>query len=332
VTFNESVLVEGRAAPFTRTLLFPADRVVSVRDAKRGIEYAEAVDWSFDRAAGQLVFPAGSKVLFVTPEQRPQGMSNWAESRFFHDRQLAVTYTHAPDLWTGPVPARAALPRSRDKLRRRQPFVLGVLGDSISQGFNASGCGRACSALAPALVEVAPFSPPWPDLVVQRLAGLSGGAITKVNVATAGWTASDALASPRFQELLDAQPDAVVVAFGVNDGNPTPLSPAAFAGNVAQIVARLRQPSPQVEILLVSPQEVNPETFLWSDVRKDYEEALEPLANGRDVVLVRMSQVHKTLLARKTYLDMTGNGVNHPNDYLQRWYAQQIAEALAPID
>ena len=41
-----------------------------------------------------------------------------------------------------------------------------------------------------------------------------------------------------------------------------------------------------------------------------------------------MTAVWQTLLARKHYLDMTGNGVNHPNDYGHRLYAQVILALL----
>ena len=41
-----------------------------------------------------------------------------------------------------------------------------------------------------------------------------------------------------------------------------------------------------------------------------------------------MTGVHKELLNHKSYQDMTGNNINHPNDYLIRWYAQFISGLL----
>lgn len=41
-----------------------------------------------------------------------------------------------------------------------------------------------------------------------------------------------------------------------------------------------------------------------------------------------MTEVHRKLLERKSFADMTGNNVNHPNDFLARWYAQYIVGML----
>jgi hypothetical protein len=38
--------------------------------------------------------------------------------------------------------------------------------------------------------------------------------------------------------------------------------------------------------------------------------------------------MHTTLLESKRYYDMTGNNVNHPNDFLARMYAQTILEVM----
>ena len=38
------------------------------------------------------------------------------------------------------------------------------------------------------------------------------------------------------------------------------------------------------------------------------------------------------MLRRKNYLDLSGNGANHPNDFLHRIYAQRILEVLLPLE
>ena len=40
--------------------------------------------------------------------------------------------------------------------------------------------------------------------------------------------------------------------------------------------------------------------------------------------------MHTYPLSKKRYEDMDGNGVNHPNDFLARVYAQTIAQCLVP--
>ena len=41
-----------------------------------------------------------------------------------------------------------------------------------------------------------------------------------------------------------------------------------------------------------------------------------------------MTGMHHALLKRKLFRDMTGNNVNHPNDFLARVYAQTILAVL----
>ncbi len=41
-----------------------------------------------------------------------------------------------------------------------------------------------------------------------------------------------------------------------------------------------------------------------------------------------MTSLHRALLSSKPYYHMTGNNVNHPNDFLSRVYAQAVVWAL----
>ena len=53
---------------------------------------------------------------------------------------------------------------------------------------------------------------------------------------------------------------------------------------------------------------------------------------GQGDILVNMTDVHDHLLTRKRFVDMTGNNINHPNDYLIRVYAQVILKTLIGKD
>jgi hypothetical protein len=41
-----------------------------------------------------------------------------------------------------------------------------------------------------------------------------------------------------------------------------------------------------------------------------------------------MSSVHRHLLARKEYYHMTGNNINHPNDFLARVYGMVLMAVM----
>lgn len=45
-----------------------------------------------------------------------------------------------------------------------------------------------------------------------------------------------------------------------------------------------------------------------------------------------MTSLHASLLEKKPYYHMTGNNINHPNDFLARLYAQSIVEAITGND
>ena len=49
---------------------------------------------------------------------------------------------------------------------------------------------------------------------------------------------------------------------------------------------------------------------------------------GVGIGMVDIHQVQLALMERKRFVDMTGNNVNHPNDFMVRVYAQTVSAAL----
>lgn len=47
-----------------------------------------------------------------------------------------------------------------------------------------------------------------------------------------------------------------------------------------------------------------------------------------DVAIVRMTTMHSLMLETKEYYHMTGNNINHPNDFLSRIYAQSVVRTI----
>ena len=46
------------------------------------------------------------------------------------------------------------------------------------------------------------------------------------------------------------------------------------------------------------------------------------------MAIVPVTSMHKSLLEKKRYYDMTGNNVNHPNDFMARIYAQTVNKTI----
>ena len=117
------------------------------------------------------------------------------------------------------------------------------------------------------------------------------------------------------------------MAFGMNDAGYA--TAADFAANIAGIVADARRAVPDAEFVLVSPMLPNPEWHYPVMARfAEYRDALAPQC-GAGVALADVTTVWRDLLARKSVHDVTGNGVNHPNDFGHRVYAGVVLATIS---
>jgi lysophospholipase L1-like esterase len=126
--------------------------------------------------------------------------------------------------------------------------------------------------------------------------------------------------------VANGKPDLVIIAFGMNDGSAK-VTPTTFAANIKAIMATVRLAQPKAEFILVAPMLPNPEAAEFIGRQNEYGPVLKAMM-GPGVAFVDMTTVHAALLKGKKYRDMTGNNVNHPNDFLIRWYAQMTAGLL----
>ena len=105
---------------------------------------------------------------------------------------------------------------------------------------------------------------------------------------------------------------------------------AKFAANIPGMKDAIRAAAPEAEFVLVAPMLPNAE---WDAPEMDnfplIRQALAGLC-GKGAVLADVTAVWTGLLQRKAFLDLTGNGLNHPNDFGHRIYAQTILALLVP--
>jgi acyl-CoA thioesterase-1 len=326
--------IEENDGLVTAPLLFPPKRILSLQSATHELMFESGGDYVVDETVGRVVRPPGSRIPFTTQDELyPRGASDefsftskrgdphthlmTAEDDLFHRRQAVITYRHKPDLWHGYAPrfAGSSLPRTWQQLIESKPVKIGVLGDSISEGYNASGFTGA-----------PPFQPPYAQLVAAGLELAFGSTISLNNCAMAGSTSADGVwEAPR---VGAEEPHLVFIAFGMNDVGYADASD--FAANIVQIMATVRRHSSHTEFVLVSPMLPNPE---WSyPVMERFPAYRAALANlrGPGVVLADLTSLWEGLLLRKRVHDLTGNGLNHPNDFGHRLYAQTIIGLFTP--
>jgi len=334
--YNEPVLMWARKGERpSAPLLFQAEKIISVRDSSLKTTFDEGRDWVY--RDGRLVLPEGSRIPWMTAAElypaepgpdKPRttmrrlsgGYLLFREGNFFHQHQLAVTYTHqAAPRWSGPVPEMAAttLPRTLEKLRTRASLRIIAYGDSITVGANASGFGKT---------PAAPFQPIWTELFRKWLARAYGDpSITLHNKAVGGkgtaWGVQTAT-----RAFANDPADLVIVAFGMNDRS---MAPETFRENTVRIMDAARKGNPGVEFILVQSMLNNPDWQSHGNL-PEFGKILRELS-GPGIAFVDMTAVHSALLGSKRYEDMTGNHVNHPNDFIVRAYAQMIAGLFAPL-
>jgi len=239
----------------------------------------------------------------------------YAAGREYHDMQVSVTSRHAKDAWRCPLPLYAGdlLSGSIGKLRRGEPLKLVVLGDSISEGANSS-----------AAYPAPPFQPGYAELLTEKLRNTYRSSIILENLSKGGMASNWGCVTAR--AVADMRPDLVILAFGMNDA---PLfSEEISRENILSIIDTVKQGSPQVEFILVSPMLSNPD---WVSIDHSslfrYRDMLEGV-RGPGCALADITSIWRYLLEVKPFCDMTGNGVNHPNDFGYRIYAHALSSLL----
>jgi len=334
IQYNESVLmVSVNNKPAEASLLYPPVRIISVRNARLTITYARGSDWNYIN--GKLVLSSNSKCPFLTDSQLYPAESDsntmnktgggyilFHEGSYFHDHQLVVTYEKSTATgWQGPVPqySENSMPKTIARLKNGKPLTVVLYGCSTSAGSNAS-----------AFTEVPPYEPSFGQLVIDKLRETYKSKITFYNPSVGGTTAEWGVKNVR-SLVSSKKPDLVIIEFGMNDAYNGGYAPDIFKNNILTIINDVKAANQEAEFILIGPLHANPEASLFEGKQPQYEAKLEEL-KGTGVIVVNMTGVHTELLKHKKLLDMTGNNVNHPNDYLIRWFGQEIAYTLIKPD
>lgn len=318
-------------------MLFPAEKILRVFQPSEGKEYLPEKDFTFTPGENVIRRTAGSSMpclseadLSPSPESAilfPAKNSNaiaggrdgklllFDNLDFFARHQFEVDYIAAAvDFPVVPDLQPDRLPRFRRKLAGKQPVRVILIGDSISAGYNATK-----------FLNVPPYLPPWIEQFSSGLEKKYGAAVEFRNHAVSGsgcraaWEIAD--------RWLEAETDLLIAAYGMNDFSR--LSPEQYVETLGRIVGEKRTRHPDTEFLLVSSMSGNPEwtntppgkDVLFAEALKKYVASAEKTVAFADVF-----SVWREVIRRKGFYSMTGNGVNHPNDFGHRIYAAVLSE------
>ncbi len=324
------VQAEGESAA-KAVLLFTPDKPPVIHSSTLETTFAAGKDYEWKPGSREITLPAGTRIPFKkAAELHPAPNSphsyngfrdgkSWmlfGEGRYFHDLQCAGAYP-TKEKWHGPRPAPAPdrqLGKLRAKLKAMEALKLVTLGDSISTGANASGA-----------VNAPPMQPGYPDLVARGIEANCGVKVTAKNLSVGGMDSAWGL--QQVPAVVAESPDIVILAFGMNDASGL-RKPDDFSGLIRQTVEQIRATRPDCAFVLVSPMTANSE---WNrsapELYPAYAAVLGKLA-GPDIALANVTEMWTAAVERKSCLSLSGNGLNHPNDFGHRLYADVILAVI----
>lgn len=328
---ESSVLFQDKPdGDYIARVAFPVSELISVRssDRQRSVPiesvqvsadgYELRIARSFDLAGivrDAIYLPANSPGSYRHRKGDPDQWMLYGPGRFFHEHQVEITYKPKWTNWGEALPRYAAdlLPRTIAKIKSGSALSIGVSGDSISTGLDSSSTGK-----------VAPYQDGYVELVGQKLRRVTSGEIKLTNRAVAGWSVANGVKD--LDKLLESKPDLVIVAYGMNDVGRR--DPAWYGQQVDLILEGLAKFDPNIEVILVSTMVGNSEwVHTPREMFEPYRDELKKRVR-KGVALADVTSIWLALLKHKHDLDLTGNGLNHPNDFGHRLYAQAILSLL----
>lgn len=339
--YNESVCLllneQGEFDPVS--LLYDATEIVSVRSGRLDKKYIEGKDYSLVNGKLQLNKDSGfMKIAYndyyikyePSGEKLPHVSENgvwlyYSEGSYFHDRQIAVTYKHKSSFDEEFIPESKGdrLSKLHVKLAAKQPVNIVLYGASNETGCNSSS-----------FIEAAPFAPIYPEMMQAQLRKIYGyDEITVDNSLSVGGMASD-YGVANLDKVAAKDPDLVIVNFGINDAYYRPVG--EYARNMKTIVEYIKTNCPQADIILGHGPYTNPE--VGRAVGFEYMDSLNEMLDqyGAElykleedgVVVADLCKIDGYLLQRKRFADMTGNNINHNNDFKARVVAQTFVKTI----
>lgn len=294
---------------------FKPNKIISIYNHTTGQFYQPGEDY-IETSSGFSI-PNDSKIKFapegfvenVSPDdQKNYGVRLTTE---YQGYQYSVDYSTSE---TFKSERYGSLGNLSNKLGRN-PVSITFFGDSITDGANATG------------TDAPPYQPGYAGLIAARLNELYPLHVKYRNNSVGGWSAINATASVEYR-VNDQPSDLVVLAFGMNDGGG--YTAEEYRKNLKYVIDAIRAKQPDTAILLVSPTRANPASFIQKTEYVDgyFKELASLTKEYKSVAAVNVTAVWDRLLVRKNYYDLTGNGLNHPNDFGHRIIAEVVLGAI----
>lgn len=341
VIYNESVLlIKGDDGKAVGKLQFKPVRILSVRDYTLKHEYDLSLFNVSDRT---LTVNDPDRVTYLTEKnlqglEMPEGFylknsvkntltdcvlmagAVYTESPFYYGKQIYVSYVYdTKDLNTSLYATykTSVLPKTQAKLAFGDSLKICATGDSVMEG---------CSSSKKFNHE--PFMDNFMTLTVQELKrAYNNENITLSNQAVggmaSGWGAEDA----QTLKLANEHPDLLYIHFGINDlGSQN--SAESYYINIKKIIDDVHGVTPDCEVVLIKAFNANPDIYDQAGFERYWAKLDQLASENANVYTLDMFSQSLALIAAKDYYSVTGNGINHVNDFSARLYAMNMIAQL----
>lgn len=238
------------------------------------------------------------------------------EAEYLRSTQFLATYDCEKAKIPSPVSDWLCLPQTYQKLKEQKRLKIMLFGDSISNAANSSW-------------EMGYVGyEHWFETALKQVRELYGAEIIWKNVSRSGYGTEWGMEA--VQEKFEGEhPDLVVVAFGMNDASAG-MSVETFTENTRNIMEQIRELFPETEFILIATPVPN---RMWTDAYKEQKNLIRGLRTleQEGVTVLNMTSVFLWLLEKKKYIEISGNHVNHPNDFSYRFYTEAMIELFKTL-
>ena len=339
VIYNETVLLTEENGKISGNLRYKPEKILSVRDYTWKTEYPAS---EYTVSGNTITAKQGTAMPYLTaenlqgknipePYRKVTSITNvltdyvlmggtiYTESPLLYGNQISVSYVYnVKDLNKSEFPTyeKSGFSKLKAKLNAGEDVKLAAIGDSVAEGCSSSGH-----------FNHEPFMDNWVTQVTNALNKKYDGSVTVKNEAVGGMASEWGAAPAQINKIVAAQPDMLMVHFGINDSGAN-VGALNYRDNMEAIIIGVQNRLPDCEIMLIKAFPAEPMSYA-DKTFKQYWAQLDSLANEYDgVYTLDMYTQGMSMLGVKKYMDVTGNGINHVNDYSSRLYTMNILSAL----
>lgn len=225
--------------------------------------------------------------------------------QYLREMQVLANYTKTGGGGLQILSDVICLPQTERLLKKDKKLKIALFGDSISNAANSSfemGFSGAEHWIAP---------------VVKYIEQEVQADVDFMNVSRSGYGTEWALEAVD-EKFGEENVDLAIIAFGMNDGSAD-MSVETFIHNISKLMEKIKKYNEKTEFILVATPVPNADCSAVYKEQINYVDGLRTLEK-QGITLVNMTEVFTWLLKRKRYCEISGNNLNHPNDFGYRFY------------